>query len=182
MIAAFLAALTLTPAPTPNVIGVGRAYRPPAATSAVRAGRSIGALRCTRGGARFGVHVELFARRRVIVVPAGIGVAAPFRTTLGDVAPSGCSYPARTLTPTGVVEVRQGSRLALGDLFRIWSRPLGPRRLAGFRGATPVAAFVGGRRWLGDPRAIPLRRHGQIVLELDGYVTPHRSFLFPGGL
>jgi len=45
-----------------------------------------------------------------------------------------------------------------------------------------VLAFVGGRRWRGDPRAIPLARHAQIVLEIDGYVPPHASFLFPRDL
>jgi hypothetical protein len=41
---------------------------------------------------------------------------------------------------------------------------------------------VGGRRWLGDVRAIPLKRHAQIVLEIGGYVPPHARFLFPKGL
>jgi hypothetical protein len=38
---------------------------------------------------------------------------------------------------------------------------------------------VNGRRFLGDPRSIPLRRHDEIVLEIGGYVPPHSSYLFP---
>jgi hypothetical protein len=31
-------------------------------------------------------------------------------------------------------------------------------------------------------RAIPLRRHAQIVLELGPYIPPHESYLFGMGL
>jgi hypothetical protein len=168
--------------PIPTPIGAGSAYRPAAVTHAITAGRPVGALRCAAGGTRYGVHLELFAHGRAVVIPAGIGVAAPSTRALGRIVPRGCSYPLRTLAPTGVVEVRRGFRLTLGDLFRLWSRPLGRHRLAGFRSAQPLLAFVGGRRWRGDPAAIPLTRHAQIVLELGGYVPPHAAFLFPGDL
>jgi hypothetical protein len=91
-----------------------------------------------------------------------------------------CSYRVRAREPTGVIEVEPGSRLALGDLFSVWGQPLSRRRLAGFRG--PVEAFVAGRRWAGDPRAIPLTRHAQIVLEVGGHVPPHARYRFPPGL
>jgi hypothetical protein len=155
------------PSLVPTPIGVGPAYRPPAL---VRDGRALGALRCGSAGARYGIHLELFAHGRVVIVPAGIGIAR------------GCSYAVRTRAPTGVIEVRRGSQLRLRDLFRIWSQPLGRLRLASFRSTRPLLAFVGGRRWRGDPGAIPLTRHAQIVLELDGYVPPHPTFLFPGDL
>jgi hypothetical protein len=45
-----------------------------------------------------------------------------------------------------------------------------------------VTAFVGGERRSGDPRRIPLRRHAQIVLQVGGYIPPHRSYRFPPGL
>jgi hypothetical protein len=45
-----------------------------------------------------------------------------------------------------------------------------------------VRAYVGGERWRGDVRAIPLTRHAQIVLELGAYIPPHPRFLFPRGL
>ena len=70
--------------------------------------------------------------------------------------------------------------LTLGDLFDVWGQPLSHTRMAGFRGR--VRAFVGGRRWNRGPRAIPLARHAQIVLEVGGYVPPHRTYLFPPGL
>jgi hypothetical protein len=181
MIGVTLAALALASPPRllPTPIGAGPAYHPAAAR---RDGRPLGRLSCSAGGTRFGVHLELFARRRVVIVPAGIGVAPPNERSFGTIVPRGCTYPARTLAPTGVIEVRTGSRLTLGDFFRLWGLPLDRRRLAAFRTTKPLLAFVGGRRWRGDPRAIPLTRHAQIVLELGGYIPPHPSFLFPGGL
>jgi hypothetical protein len=90
-----------------------------------------------------------------------------------------CLYPLRTREPTGVIEVAASRPVTLGDVFRVWGQPLGPRRLAGFRSTRPVLVFVNGKRVLGDPRAIPLRRHDEIVLEIGGYVVPHSSYLFP---
>jgi hypothetical protein len=115
------------------------------------------------------VHLELFAGRKVVIVPAGIGVD------------SGCRYPLSTAGPDGVVTVSRGRALTLGDLFRVWGQPLGPRSLAGFTSRTPVRAYVAGRRVNGSVSAIRLTPHAEIVLELGGFVPPHPFFLFPGG-
>jgi hypothetical protein len=155
-----LAAPAAAAAPVPTPIGPTPPFHPPAQTHAVAG------LRCTSAvTARTPVHLELFAEKLVVVVPAGIGVAR------------GCSYPARTREPTGVIEVAAGRRLTLGDFFALWGLPLSRTRLASFSG--PVRAFVGGRAWPGDPRAVPLSPHAEIVVELGGYVPPHARYLFP---
>jgi hypothetical protein len=174
-------ALGVDPSVKPWPVGLGPQYHPAAQTQAVGAGRAVDELRCRQTGKTFRVHVELFANRKAIVIPAGIGVAKPFRTTLGTVVPRGCSYPVRTLTPTGVFDVASGSKLSVGDLFRVWGEPLTSRRLASFASPTPVRAYVAGRLVQGSPAAIRLRSGEQIVLELGGYVAPHPSFLFPKG-
>jgi hypothetical protein len=46
----------------------------------------------------------------------------------------------------------------------------------------PVRAYVAGRRWKGPVRAIPLRRHANIVIQLGRYIPPKKVFLFPVGL
>jgi hypothetical protein len=170
--------------PVPTPIGAGPRYHPPAAPARVLRGEPVGRLRCGAASRRFGAHVELFAHGRVVIVPAGIGVAAPRRRVGAFVRPRGCSYAVRTLDPTGVVEVRRGASLVLGDLFAVWGQPLSATRLAGFstRRGRPVRAYVAGRRWRGRLGAIPLRRHAQIVLELGRFVPPHRSFRFRSGL
>ncbi len=163
-------------------LGPTRDHRPPSLGERAARGLPIAGLRCTRGERRrFGIHLELFAARRVVLVAPGIGVSPP-RTREGAYVRGGrCSYPLRTREPTGVVEVEADGRpKTLGDLFAVWGQPLSKRRMAGFRG--PVSAFVGGRRYSGDPRSIPLRRHAQIVLEVGGYVKPHPTYHFPPGL
>jgi hypothetical protein len=128
----------------------------------------------------FGLHLELFARRRVLIVPAGIGVAPPQRRRGAYVLGGACTYPVRTVDPTGIIIVDGGTRTTLGSFFAIWGQPLSSTSLAGFRG--PVLAFVGGRRWLADPARIPIGKHEEIVLEVGGSLLPHPSYRFPAGL
>jgi hypothetical protein len=160
----------LPPDVKPWPIGAGPGFRVDAAPPRVQAGKQDGQR-------RFGVHLEIFVRRQVLIVPAGIGVAQPSRRHFGRVVPRGCTYPLRTLDPTGVIEV--SGRRTLGDFFAVWGQLLGRHRVAGFLTRTDVLAFVDGRRWRGDPAGIPLVRHAQIVLELGGYVPPHPRYLFP---
>jgi hypothetical protein len=101
------------------------------------------------------VHLELFANKRVVLIPAHVG--------------------CWTSDPTGVVRYRKGS--TLGDFFRVWRQRLSPTALLSFAGR--VRAFRNGRRVAGDPRAIPLRNGDELVLEVGGYVPPHRFYRFP---
>ena len=152
----------------PWPIGTGPRYHPTAVNSAAATGAPIGRLRCTSGGRMFAVHVELFARRRVVIVPPGIGAG-----------PRGCSYPLRTDEPTGIVHVRADRRYVLGDLFEVWGRRLGPQALLSFTGR--VSVYVDGRPFSGNPHSVPLRKHAEIVVEIGGHVAPHPSYLFPKG-
>lgn len=157
-------------------------YRLTAASPAVRAAKPIGSFTCARSSPlRFRVHLELFARKLVLLVPAGVGVAPPLARDNGRVIAGRCLYPLRTREPTGVIEVAARGEHSLGEFFRVWGQPLSASRIAGFRSAQRVLAFVNGKRFAGDPRSIPLRRHDEIVLEVGGYVPPHSSYLFPKG-
>jgi hypothetical protein len=169
---AFLIAVALLASPSvhPWPIGRGPQYLPAARTAVVAAGRPIGTLACDSAGSAFRIHVELFADRKVIVVPAGIGVAR-----------SGCLYPTRTTAPGGIVEVDRARHLTLGDLFRVWGQPLDAHHLASFTSGRPVRAYVGGRLVRGPLDEIPLTPHAEIVLELGPYLAPHSFFLFAGG-
>jgi len=170
-----LAAGGLPPGYEPRPVGPSPAYRPGA----------VGPLRPPRGlpcGAtparEVVVHVELFAHRDVVVVPAGIGVGRPRRRG-AYVTGGACRRPLYTLEPTGVIHVAAGRRATVGSLFAVWRMPLAPRRLAGF-GGSAVRAYVGGHRVTGNVRRIPLRPHAEIVLEFGGYVAPHHAYTFPG--
>ena len=152
----------------PTAIGRGPEFHPPARPpQACSAGPVAG---------RFRAHIELFGRRQAVVVPAGIGLAPPFARDHHRIVGARCRAEIRTLDPAGVVEFDR-TDLRLADLFAVWGEPLGPRRMAAFRG--PVSAFVAGRRVAGDPAQIPLRDGAQIVLQVGGYIPPHPTFKFP---
>ena len=160
----------------PLKIGPGPQFRP------APGARQVAGLRCRRGSRkRAAAHLELFAQRRVVLVPAGIGVEPPRVRDGMRISGGRCRYPAATVDPTGVIEVDAGRRVSLGQLFAVWGRPLGAHRLLSWRGR-PVLAFVDGHRHRGDPRSILLWRHAQVVLEVGGYVPPHRVYRYAPGL
>lgn len=164
--------------PTPIPAGHGPAFHPAARGAAVAHARPIGRLRCSmHAGIRALAHVELFAAGRVVPVPPGIGIAPPLARRGAYVLRGRCSYPIRTTEPTGLLELRRRMRLTLADLFAIWGQPLSPTRLASF-GAS-VRAYLGGRRWRRDPRALPLAPGAVVVLEVGPYVPPHATYRFP---
>jgi hypothetical protein len=167
---------------TAPAVGPSPRYRPLSVGAAAARGLPVAGLSCARAaGPRYGAHLELFAKRRVVLIPPGIGIAPPRHQQGAYVSGGRCSYPLRTREPTGVVEVAATSPTkTLGQLFAVWGQPLGRNAMAGFRG--PVRAYVGGRAWHGTPGAIPLERHAQIVLEVGGYVRPHARYRFPPGL
>jgi len=152
----------------------------PAAPRDVASGRTVGGMTCATRRAVDAVHVEIFVDRKVLLLPAGIGLRPPLRrASLSRLAGGRCAYPLHTLDPTGTVLVERSQPRALGDLFTLWGQRLAPRRLLSFSGR--VRAFRNGREWPGDPRRIPLQRHDEIVLEVGGYVPPHSRYLFPEG-
>lgn len=163
-------------------VGRGERFRPLPLGAAAAAGAPVGGLRCGPPAPAFGAHLELFAGDRVVLVPAGIGLARPQVRDGAYVRRGRCAYPLRTREPTGVIEVGGARRLTLADLFALWGQRLSRRRLAAFPAPAGVIAYVDGRRWRGYPGAIPLRRHAQIVLEVGPRVPPHASYRFPPGL
>jgi hypothetical protein len=131
------------------------------------------------------VHLEIFSRRLVVIIPPGIGVAPPLaRRGAAYVVGGRCSYPARTIEPTGVIQVAQGPRLTLGDFFALWGEPLSRTRLLSFkeRGEGRIRAFYKGRQWRGAPAAIPLTHHAEITLEVNGFVPVRVGYRFRPGL
>ncbi len=158
-------------------IGRGPRFQPPA-TGPVPG-------RCRRAlGPRFGVHVELFADGRVVLLPAGIGTRGPLRHSAGRIAGARCYGALVTLDPTGVILVRPGRVQRLAALFRAWGRALSRRRLLSFAAAPGrgVTVYVGGLPWHGGPGGVPLTRHAEIVLEVGPPVPPHSAYTFPPGV
>jgi hypothetical protein len=157
-------------------IGVGPRFHPPVS------GQVSGSCRPALGP-RDGVHVEVFAADRVLLLPAGIGTTPPRASLDGRITDARCYGALVTLDPTGVVLVRPDAGLTLGTLFGSWGEPLSRTRLASFTAAarTTVTVFIDGRPWPGPPAAVPLTRHAEIVLEVGPHVPPHSSYAFPRG-
>jgi hypothetical protein len=159
-------ALLLAAALVPTPIGVGPRYHPPPGAHGVCIASPLHAAPH--------VHVELFANRRVVIVPAAIGLHGA-KSELGRVVFARCRTRFWTTDPSGVV-VFDGTA-TLGGLFFVWGQPLTPKRLAGFRGH--VRLYRNGVLVHGDPRSVALRDGDELVLEVGGYVPPHRSYRFP---
>ncbi len=149
--------------PVPTPIGVGPAYTLAPGPAKAGAGTCLPHRRAVSAA-----HVELFARGRALLLPPGIGV--------GD----GCRYAVWTSEPTGVIHVARPG-LTLRDLFAVWGQPLARHRLAGFDSATPVRAYVDGRRVRGPVGDVRLGRHAEIVVELGHWIAPHSFYVFPEG-
>jgi len=179
--ALFAAAPSHHVAPVATPIGRGPAFELATGARADR-GAPIAGMRCAAAAGTWqDAHVEVFARGRVLILPPGIGVARPRHAVGAAVTGGRCSYPVRTTDPTGVVRYRAGRDVRLGDLFAVWGQPLSRHRLCGFRSQAAVRVYVGGRRVAGPPQAVALRRHAEIVVEIGGYVPPHRFYVFAGG-
>jgi hypothetical protein len=121
-------------------------------------------------------HVELFAFGRIVVVPAGIGIAGGRR---GGAYVLGGRCRARLWThePTGLVELGR-SGLHVADLFAVWGQPLGAQRMLGFRGA--VRLWLDGTAWHPSPGLAPLRPGAQVVIQAGRPVAAvHRAYAFP---
>lgn len=169
----------------PPRFGPDARYRPPPLSRAVARAAPVAALDCGRHpGPRLGVHLEVFVNGYDVVIPSGIGVAPPHRRDGAFVRGGRCSYALRTTDPTGMIEVRPGTRATLGQFFSVWGQRLGPRMLLSFnaRGSQRVIAYSAGRRWSGDPRDLPLSPHSAIVVELGRHVVPHPRYAFPPDL
>ena len=123
-------------------IGHGSRFHPPAA------GPVIG--RCARGlGPRYGVHVEVFAGNRVVLIPAGIGTRPPRALSAGRISAAGCYGDLVTVEPTGVVLVRPGAR-------RFHSRSVSRLGAAAVSSAVAVVSSVPWRQGRGVCRGAAL--------------------------
>jgi len=162
----------------PTPIGAGSRFRPAAHPDLL--GPPRGWLTCTVGGDGDTAHLELFAEGKVVLLPAGIGLRPPLRRALQRIVSARCRFPIATFDRTGVIDfTRRG--LTLGDVFAVWGERLSDDRLLSFRAhrGERVRAFVDGAPWPHDLRAIPLTHHAEIVVEVNGFVRPHRAYLFP---
>lgn len=124
-------------------------------------------------------HLAIMVHGTLAQIPAAIGVV--------PIPPnSGCLYWVHTHDTSGIIHVEAGHVIApgggpytLGMFFDIWGEPLTRDQIGPFKG--PVTAFVNSQPYSGDLRAIPLRSHQRITLEVGKPVVPPPVYLLPAG-
>ena len=132
------------------------------------------------------VHLTIFVRASARVVPFGIGIAPPLeleQTRAGLYAAGGqCFSFLHTHAADGIIHIESPIQrvYTLGDFFDVWKQPLTRNRVGSAAG--PVTSFFNGRRYSGDPRAIPLLAHAQIQLDVGRPIVAPQSITFPGSL
>jgi hypothetical protein len=131
-------------------------------------------------------HLTIFVSGAARVVPLGVGIAPPLeveKTQAGLYAAGGqCFSYLHTHAADGIIHIESPIQrvYTLGDFFDVWKQPLARNRVGSAAG--PVTAFFNGRRYSGDPRAIPLLAHAQIQLDVGRPIVAPHSITFPGSL
>lgn len=97
-----------------------------------------------------------------------------------------CNYELHTHDVTGVVHIETdvAKKFTLGQLFALWGQPLGVDGVAGL--GAPLRFYMIGNdrltRYTGDPAALELVPHGEIVIVSGTVPAVLPKYRWPGGL
>jgi hypothetical protein len=128
-------------------------------------------------------HLQVYVGGKPRALPGAIGLVGPVaqQTAFGPFyGAQRCYYWLHTHTSDGVIHVESPSQrvYTLGNFFDVWRQPLGPTQVAGDKGT--VTAFVNGKPWKKDPRAIPLVPHAVIQLDVGSPSVPPQPVSWAG--
>ena len=97
------------------------------------------------------------------------GRAVPIPPNVGQVPARRCLYWLHTHTPDGIIHIEapRDRSFTLGDFFSVWGQPLSRSAAAAAHAAKGkrLHVWVDGKPYTGDPRAIKLAEHTDIVIE-----------------
>jgi len=183
----------LSPPPDPGPLGpedVPVPSGPPlAVTGSLAAGSSIDGISCApleQLVYHNHVHLTIFVAGAQRQIPFGVGIAPPLRiqsTPYGPFAAGGACFSwLHTHAADGIIHVESPVQrtYTLGEFFDVWKQPLGLDQVGSATGR--VTAFFDGRRYLGNPRNMPLLAHAQIQLDVGTPLVAPESIRFPPGL
>ncbi|MGH7522791.1 MAG: hypothetical protein ACREK8_00605 [Gemmatimonadales bacterium] len=133
-------------------------------------GQTIAGIACdAQEGQRIHIHQHISIRTPRGDVPVPYDVGRP--------AGVPCLYWLHTHTPDGIIHIEApvDRSFTLGDFFAVWGQPLSRTAAAGAvvgRGQR-MRVWVDGKIYPGDPRAIKLGIHTDIVIEIGPpFTTP----------
>ena len=125
-------------------------------------------------------HLDVFLNGQAVTVPAGIGINVSDPGVHQSPGPGGtkeyggisqcakpCISPLHTHDSTGILHTESATVTPnrLGQFFTEWSVHLTPTCVGPFCAPTaPIAIFVDGARFQGDPRQIGLANHREIAI------------------
>lgn len=125
-------------------------------------GQPVNGIPCdAQEGSRVHIHQHLviFDHGKEVRIPENVG-----RPSLAN-----CLYWIHTHTPDGIIHIEapQNRSFTLGDFFAVWGQPLSRTQAATAHGtkAQPLHIWVNGKPYVGDPSAIALVPHADIVIE-----------------
>jgi hypothetical protein len=134
----------------------------PARAQNMFAGLAIDGVRCdvSEGAVEhIHAHLQIFNRARPSTVPGQVGIPQG----------AGCLYWVHTHTDDGIIHIEApvARTFTLGQFFDIWDMTLSRTEAAGVHASKghSLTVTVNGKRWTGDPRAIPLRDREEIVIQ-----------------
>ena len=128
-------------------------------------------------------HLQVYVDGQPRALPGAIGLLGPQaqQTVNGPFyGATQCYYWLHTHTNDGIIHIESPTARTdtLGNFFNEWRQPLSADQVAGAKG--PVTAFLNSRRWTKSPRALPLRPHAVIQLDVGSPVVPFATISWAG--
>ena len=128
-------------------------------------------------------HLQVYVNGQPRALPAAIGLIGPIyeNTPYGRFyGAQQCYYWLHTHASDGVIHLESPTArvYTLGTFFDEWRQPLTTTDVAGNKGK--LTAFVNGKPWTKDPRAIPLIPHESIDLDVGTPVVPAHEISWAG--
>jgi hypothetical protein len=179
------AAVSTAPRPGPEAIPLeaGPQLAPASSTSP---GTTVDGIQCApveQLAYHIHSHLQVYVNGQSRSLPAAIGMLGPVyqQTPYGKFyGATQCIYWLHTHASDGVIHVESPTKriYTLGNFFDEWHQPLSRTQVAGAQGK--VTAFLNGKPWTQNPRAIPLLPHASIQLDVGTPVVPARVISWAG--
>ncbi|HSC02741.1 MAG TPA: hypothetical protein VLC49_05460 [Solirubrobacteraceae bacterium] len=128
-------------------------------------------------------HLQVYVNGQPRSLPGAIGMLGPVaqQTAYGPFyGAQQCIYWLHTHASDGVIHIESPTKriYTLGNFFDEWHQPLSRTQVAGAKGK--VSAFLNGKPWRQDPRALPLLPHSSVQLDVGSPTVPAKIVSFAG--
>jgi hypothetical protein len=120
-------------------------------------------------------HLAVYVNGKPAQIPGGVGLLRASQVPGSGGAfftASRCFYWLHTHAADGIIHIESPSAsrvFTLGDFFAEWRQPLSSSQAGPAKGT--VTAYLNGKRWTKDPKAIPLDAHYVIQLDVGAPVA-----------